>query len=439
MRAVFRYSGLLVIVGCAAPAPGGAPEGEQTSELATRPANVPADFVVTPAGYFHPSCVNLVRDDERVRGDGKIENARGGVRDLAPCAYPHYDKLGRAIDASAARQSKFDPTVNGWVEDGYAVLPPLNFMQAEWQVPTAPYSAGGQTLYYFPGLEDINHVVTIVQPVLGWYQGRWTLASWNCCVNGNVNQSSPINARPGDMVFGVTSGSNCSNGVCANWSIFSANRSTGQGTTLNTSGYGQTFNWAFGGVLEAYNVNSCQQYAASGKVTFHDITLRTTDGASLDPGWTPQLLGASPSCGYAVSSGARSVTVATAGTVPGGVLTPAPPTSCGRLNPGEGITAGGALASCDGRFTLQMQLDGNLVLYQGGTALWSNNRAHTSDFSAVMQGDGNFVVYDLASIPRFATNTSGNPGAWLALQNDGNVVVYSSGGAPLWASNTCCH
>jgi hypothetical protein len=275
--------------------------------------------------------------------------------------------------------------------------------------------------------------------VLGWFNGSWTLASWNCCVNGNINQSSPISARPGDMVFGVVSGSNCNNGACANWSIFSANRATGQGTTLNSSGYGQTFNWAFGGVLEAYNISSCLQYAASGRVRFHDITVRTTNGASIDPTWNPQLLGASPSCGYAVDTGFRTVTVATTGTVPGGVLTPAAPSSCGRLNAGQGVTAGGALTSCDGRFTLQMQLDGNLVLYQGGTALWSTGRAHTSDFSAVMQGDGNFVVYDLGSAARFATSTSGNPGAWLALQDDGNLVVYSAGGAPLWASNTCCH
>jgi hypothetical protein len=86
-----------------------------------------------------------------------------------------------------------------------------------------------------------------------------------------------------------------------------------------------------------------------------------------------------------------------------------------------------------------MQLDGNLVVYQGTTPLWSDKRFRTSDFVATMQSDGNFVVYDLGSVPRFASNTSGHAGAYLVMQPDGNLVVYSSANVPLWASNTCCH
>lgn len=41
-----------------------------------------------------------------------------------------------------------------------------------------------------------------------------------------------------------------------------------------------------------------------------------------------------------------------------------------------------------------------------------------------MQKDGNLVVYDKQHHPRWATNTYGKPGARLYLQTDGNLVVY---------------
>ena len=55
---------------------------------------------------------------------------------------------------------------------------------------------------------------------------------------------------------------------------------------------------------------------------------------------------------------------------------------------------------------------------------------------AVMQGDGNFVVYDLEQnpvAPPWATHTDGNGGAYLSVQGDGNLVVYSASNAVLWS------
>src|SRR5262245_24686902 len=69
------------------------------------------------------------------------------------------------------------------------------------------------------------------------------------------------------------------------------------------------------------------------------------------------------------------------------------PTGCGRMNAGTALGENDSLASCDGRFTLIMQGDGNLVLYMNGVgALWASNTVGPYKKFALMQGDGNLVV-----------------------------------------------
>jgi hypothetical protein len=117
----------------------------------------------------------------------------------------------------------------------------------------------------------------------------------------------------------------------------------------------------------------------------------------------------------------------------------------GRMNASDAISNVGStfqnrLRSQDTRFELNMQTNGNLVLTQGSTTLWSTygQGAGTGQL-ATMQNDGNFVVYNSNHSAVWSSNTSGNPGAYLALQDDGNLVIYASTGSVLWASNTCCH
>lgn len=120
---------------------------------------------------------------------------------------------------------------------------------------------------------------------------------------------------------------------------------------------------------------------------------------------------------------------------------PPPPPGCGRLAPGEMLGTGEVRSSCDGRFALAMQGDGNLVLYQSGVgALWASNTVRPAGgaYTAVMQGDGNFVVYRNGGGALWSSRSYGHGGAFLAIQDDGNLVVYSAAGRPLWNSGTCC-
>ena len=116
---------------------------------------------------------------------------------------------------------------------------------------------------------------------------------------------------------------------------------------------------------------------------------------------------------------------------------PPPPSSCTLLSPGSELTAGQSLSSCDGKHTLAMQTDGNLVLYHNGVgALWATGTNGKGGHTAIMQGDGNFVLYNAADHPLWNSVTEGHPGAWLDVQDDGNLVVYAPGGAPLWNTQT---
>jgi GH25 family lysozyme M1 (1,4-beta-N-acetylmuramidase) len=116
---------------------------------------------------------------------------------------------------------------------------------------------------------------------------------------------------------------------------------------------------------------------------------------------------------------------------------PSSPTGCGTMEPGQGLVAGQTYSSCDGRFTVAMQTDGNLVLYRNDVgATWASNTAGSDGYAAIMQGDGNFVLYGTHSDPLWASGTNGHDGATLAVQDDGNMVVYAPGAHPVWASNT---
>lgn len=117
---------------------------------------------------------------------------------------------------------------------------------------------------------------------------------------------------------------------------------------------------------------------------------------------------------------------------------PKPPSQPGRLLPGEGLMAGQVLKSPDGRLTLSLQVDGNLVLYDWySQPLWSSKTNNHHDiWDLIMQTDGNLVAYNGHNKELWSSGTHGKPGATLSVQTDGNVVIYDTANHPLWATNT---
>jgi len=96
------------------------------------------------------------------------------------------------------------------------------------------------------------------------------------------------------------------------------------------------------------------------------------------------------------------------------------------------------IKSQNGQYTAVMQGDGNFVLYHGGRPLWASNTGGSASVHTVLQGDGNLVTYTAAGAPTWAAGTGGKNTSGdlsLVMQNDGNLVIYS-GSTATWASNT---
>src|SRR5688572_10753741 len=105
-----------------------------------------------------------------------------------------------------------------------------------------------------------------------------------------------------------------------------------------------------------------------------------------------------------------------------------------RLEAGQRLNLDSKLTSPNGRFTLWMQPDSNLVLYDGtidvSHAYWATG---TNDLSARqrpthfdMQVDAHAVLYDNTMTPRWSSGTWGLAfsSPYLALQDDGNLVIF---------------
>lgn len=89
--------------------------------------------------------------------------------------------------------------------------------------------------------------------------------------------------------------------------------------------------------------------------------------------------------------------------------------------------------SSDGRYRLIYQGDGNLVLYGPTGPVWATMTIESPGW-AEMQVDGNLVVYNGAQTPTWAAGTPGNDGAYLRVQTNGAIVIYRADRYPLWWS-----
>jgi hypothetical protein len=288
----------------------------QTTE---RPSTVPEGYVITPFGYFHPSCTQQLAESETLLPDGRVLRANGSVRIVPSCGLPHFTPSGETVvEGITARQmtergtatSETVPAINGWLEYvSTTTNTAYGEIAATWTVPPAPATYEGQTVFYFPGFEDTNSTLSIVQPVLQFGSsqagggGYWSMASWNCCLTGQAWFSPLKKVNVGDTIFGRIMPA-CTKkylSTCSTWKITTKDESTGTKSVMNqVNPDGQIWNWAFGAVLEVYGVRQCSDFPSTASTA---LTVQLFDpnlNPIADAGWTayPAGSGVTPQCSY---------------------------------------------------------------------------------------------------------------------------------------------
>jgi hypothetical protein len=292
-----------------------------------RPAAVPEGYLITPMGYFHPSCVKQLAEGDVLRPEEKAVQHRDGSFDSIPaCGFAHFTARGEKVPLDDARvvgeASPEAPFIgHSWIEAIQTVTSSsYGEITSEFKVPPAPTSHDGQTIFFFPGMQDTHDVVTIIQPVLGWnndFANAWSIASWNCCTMGTTVESSPKHTASGHVIFGEMKDT-CKAGTlsCGSWNILTKDMTSGASTELVKSGsQHQTFNWGFGNVLEVYNVAKCSDYPPGGKLEAYDVNVYNDKFQKVAPSWSlwkvweqPPTV-KSPLCGYGGSSTSTTATV----------------------------------------------------------------------------------------------------------------------------------
>jgi hypothetical protein len=282
-------------------------------KLDTRPLAPAHEYVETPVGRFHRSCVREVPDGAEIDEHGRVTLHGKPIRESGRCEYRAFrSRRGDDVEQQL-------PTVNGWVSRVFATapIPPsglrwYNGMSSTVTVPSAPLNRNGQLVYLFTSFLPFSNNM-IVQPVLQWGIGpagggtKWTAAAWYVDPDDFVTHSPLRDVSPGDTMIGQMAGlaGTCTAaGVCRWAAAWSRN---GNGLTSLVVQATEPFTIADKAVLEAYDLDSCRQLPSNGAVVFRNVILtqpwnslndRTDVTARVR--WTSKFWAVTPNCNYGV-------------------------------------------------------------------------------------------------------------------------------------------
>lgn len=263
----------------------------------------PSELVLTPAGWYHKSCVHQVPSGSHVNALTGVVTPPGATPyHLGKCLYP-----GRR-NRNGVRVTS--PADSGWME--WAAMTDTSYFSdvaAHWKVPAAPSSYSGEDVFYsFPGAQSNEY---ILQPVLQYgYNGDfggqyWSAASWHC--NDDCTYSTPITSiSDSAAIVGEVSSSACVSGQCT-WTVATIDSTADTRTSMTWTDTVAYF-WAVGGAVEVYDITNCDQYPQAG-VVYSDISLKDASGQPVTPTWVDSINpnNQSPSCDFNVTTTATTV------------------------------------------------------------------------------------------------------------------------------------
>ena len=316
-RTLFATAVMVICMGLAV-----ASDASAQPHVSVRPS---PDYDLTPGGWVHRSCIHEVPDKSTLTDEGngviRVSSDRGVLlKRLRPCAFSRVRP-----DRGSRVESAPVPAIDGWVEWSQAVASGFpngnwfNGMENYWAIPDKPSSYVGQTVFFFSAFQD-SALSAIIQPVLQFGPSaagggnKWTVANWYISDSGTTVFSTLQNASAGERVFGWMSGFNCTTGGNCKWDIGICHW-TGSGgptncTSLTTSAGSWVYTEADQGVLEVYDVTSCNHLPNALSTSFSDTYLyrpgaggpnSKTDVATTIF-WSGPVWGGTPNCSYGVNN-----------------------------------------------------------------------------------------------------------------------------------------
>lgn len=267
------------------------------------------DWVETPAGPYHRSCVYEIEDGAVVMQGDRVRRRNGTIYQLRKCAHPNppWSHGARRNERGSV------PVNNGWMEYAYYDLTlPATYSKlvARWTIPPNPLGLwpAHKVYYTFPGIVNPSY---ILQPVLQWgnngaYGGAyWTITAWRCNDGSNCTHSSPLTVPTGHAMYGSVMASSCVSGSCT-WTVTTKDETSGVQTVLNINDANNYFSLV-GGAVEVYNINSCADYPRDG-VYYSEISAFDGSLQQVTPSFHNVLASnPSPSCFFDVSTTGSTV------------------------------------------------------------------------------------------------------------------------------------
>ena len=183
--------------------------------------------------------------------------------------------------------SHSDEFSDGWMTYAecsiYGINPPtINEFRSKWIVPSPPIERSGQLLYLFISLMTIEEGRGhIVQPVLQWGTSPagggqyWSVCNWYVTSDNLFFHDSLVQVNPGDTIEGSISLISNYNNLYSYKSAFTLHSSERNFLVENLPELLKPHI-----VLEAYNVNNCNEYPLDEKLRFTNIQIQTENDLS---------------------------------------------------------------------------------------------------------------------------------------------------------------
>jgi hypothetical protein len=278
-----------------------------TESATQRSLGIPAGKVLAPGGrLINSECAFEVPAGATVNEAGDVLLNDKVIDHHAPCTP---EQMGLAADK---KTPLLPPTIShAWLDDTWANATTISGqtmysgMDSFWYVPAAPIQ-NGALLYIFSSFVNVANQ-EIIQPVLQWgsngqFGGNyWTIATWYCSPAHCPHSPGLGGIHSGDEIWGAMNIATPTSYKLEIEDLNTHTYSTGTPTVIGP------MNTVQGGVLEVYNVTTCNNFPPqSAGIDFFDIDVYEAGPAYntknlVVPNWMTQIDTAtnpSPNCGY---------------------------------------------------------------------------------------------------------------------------------------------